>query len=72
MSEYLKDAEKITVPVTGEPVSIWSGELKNIIYAIDDKIVRALRTALEIALGLKSTRRSHSRRRNTTGRPCLP
>ena len=68
MSEYLKDAEKITVPVTGEPVSIWSGELKNIIYAIDDKIVRALRTAL----GLKSTRRSHSRRRNTTGRPCLP
>ena len=37
MSEYFKDAEKITVPVTGEPVSIWSGELKNIIYAIDDK-----------------------------------
>lgn len=30
MSEYLKDDEKITVPVTGEPVSIWSGELKNI------------------------------------------
>lgn len=41
MSEYLKDAEKITVPVTGEPVSIWSGELKNIIYAIDDKINRS-------------------------------
>ena len=34
MSEYLKDNETITVPVTGKPVSIWSGELKNIIYAI--------------------------------------
>ena len=53
MSEYLKDAEKITVPVTGEPVSIWSGELKNIIYAIDDKIVRALRTALENRTGFE-------------------
>lgn len=53
MSEYFKDAEKITVPVTGEPVSIWSGELKNIIYAIDDKIVRALRTALENHTGFE-------------------
>ena len=49
----LKDDEKITVPVTGEPVSIWSGELKNIIYAIDDKIVRALRTALENHTGFE-------------------
>lgn len=53
MSECLKDEEKITMPVTGEPVSIWSGELKNIIYAIDDKIVRALRTALENRTGFE-------------------
>ena len=53
MSEYSKDNETITVPVTGKPVSIWSGELKNIIYAIDDKIVRALRTALENRTGFE-------------------
>lgn len=72
MSEYLKDDEKITVPVTGEPVSIWSGELKNIIYAIDDKIVRALRTALENRTGFEVNAKSHSRRRSTTVRLCLP
>lgn len=26
MSEYLKDNETITVPVTGKPVSIWTEE----------------------------------------------
>lgn len=52
MSEFERD-EKITVPVTGEPVSIWNGELKKIIYAIDDKIVRALRTALENRTGFE-------------------
>ena len=43
MSEYFKDAEKITVPVTGEPVSNWSGEMK--------KISKLLHVPKELSLG---------------------
>ena len=41
------------VQVSGTPLTIWGGELKNIIYVIDDKITRAMRTALDNQAGFE-------------------
>lgn len=45
--------KNMTLQVSGTPFTIWDGELKCIIYAIDNKITRALRTALDNQAGFE-------------------